>query len=188
MPTLTDVTGTILPIEPVCLFSVSKDLEGTAGEPSGDVDECRECVTLDTRQSLVLRVRRREECDDESFNLDGTITIKSLRHLYAGGNGQARGAHSGTVVWGGPSIRASGRVNGVTNAGTHRVRPLDDCERCDAPVMQGLLVARIRTGPGAPPGSVVVAAYKLRIDPQERGFYGGVQGTLEGALMVDCDF
>jgi len=76
----------------------------------------------------------------------------------------------------------------MTNQGTHREPPLDGCQRCDE---RGMLEGRLcgtllRPADPQMAGAQVVASYRMRFDPNERGGEGAVTGTVEGLVVRSC--
>jgi hypothetical protein len=174
----------------VCVFPLSKDLEGELNLIHSDRESCRtlDCNTLETQHHLKLAASR-HECDSEAAGLlDGTLASGDLVHKFADADGNRRGVHEGTFRWSGSGARAVGTLRGVTNAGTHRAPAFDECQRCDNPgVMEGLMVGTIRRAHDRRlVGCTIQAAYRLRFDPSSEGGSGAVRGTLEGAIVCDC--
>jgi hypothetical protein len=174
----------------VCLYPLSKDLEGELRLIESEKETCRErdCTTLETVHQLELRVAR-HECDSEvGALLDGTLHSGDLVHKFEGGDGKRRGIHEGSFRWRGVGAVAIGTMRGVTNAGTHRQPAFNDCQRCDNPgVMEGLLLGTIRRARDRRLiGCGVQASYRLRFEPSSDGGSGAIAGTLEGALVCDC--
>jgi hypothetical protein len=174
----------------VCLSSLSKNLEGELRLLESEKERCREprCTTLETVHQIELRVSR-HDCDSEAGALlDGTLHSGDLVHKFEAGDGNRRGIHDGSFRWKGVGALATGTLQGVTNAGTHRQPAFDDCQRCDNPgVMEGLLLGTIRRARDPRLiGCGLQSAYRLRFDPSTEGGSGAVAGTLEGALVCDC--
>jgi hypothetical protein len=174
----------------VCLYSLSKDLEGELRLVESEQERCpeRDCTTLETLHQIELRASRHDCDSDTGALLDGTLHSGDLVHKFEGGDGNRRGIHEGSFRWRGAGALADGTLRGVTNAGTHRRPAFDDCQRCDNPgVMEGLLVGTIRRARDRRlVGCVLQAAYRLRFDPSSQGGSGAVTGTLEGAVVCDC--
>lgn len=174
----------------VCVFPLSKDLEGGLELVHADPEGCRSlrCKTLETEHHLKLGVSR-HDCDSEpAAVLDGTLASGDLAHKFADADGTRRGVHEATFRWRGAQLLVTGTMRGVTNAGTHRAPAFDECQRCEDPgVMEGLLVGKIRRAPDRRLiGCTVQAAYRLRFDASPEGGSSGVRGTLEGATVCDC--
>jgi hypothetical protein len=174
----------------VCLYSLSKNLEGELRLLESEQERCREreCTTLETLHHVVLRATRHDCDSDIGALLDGTLHSGDLVHKFEGGDGNRRGIHEGSFRWKGAGVLAEGTLRGVTNAGTHRRPAFDDCQRCDNPgVMEGLLLGTIRRARDRRLlGCGLQAAYRLRFDPSSQGGSGAVSGTLEGAIVCDC--
>jgi hypothetical protein len=174
----------------VCLYSLSKDLEGELRLIESEKELCRErdCTTLETLHQIVLRVSRHDCDSDAGALLDGTLHSGDLVHKFEGGDGNRRGIHEGSFRWRGVGALATGTLRGITNAGTHRKPAFDDCQRCHDPgVMEGLLLGTIRRARDRRLiGCGLQAAYRLRFEPSSEGPSGALAGTLEGALVCDC--
>ncbi len=174
----------------VCLYSLSKDLEGELRLIESEKERCRkrDCTTLETLHQIELRASRHDCDSDVGALLDGVIHSGDLVHKFEGGDGLRRGVHEGSFRWKGVGALATGTLRGVTNAGTHRRPAFDDCQRCDNPgVMEGLMLGTIpRARDRGLIGCGVQAAYRLRFDPSSEGGSGAVAGTLEGAVICDC--
>lgn len=175
----------------VCLTALSKDLKGELRLLESEREKCRklDCVTLEALHQLQLEVHS-HDCDSRAGKrLDGRLNVPQLVHKFRDGDGNNRGVHEGRFRWRAPDLLATGRMTGVTNVGTHRRPAFDDCQSCkDRGVMEGMLLGRIvKTKYDRLLGCEVRAAYRLRFDPSESGGSGGVVGTLEGAIVCDCD-
>jgi hypothetical protein len=176
----------------VCLSELSKNLEGSLRPVEAEREKCRQlrCVTLETIHQLGLRVSG-HACDSPLGKLfDGQLTFLQLVHKYKDGDGERRGVHEGPFRWRSRAgVLATGTLQGITNAGTHRAPAFDDCQRCDERgVMEGMLLGTIiRAEDPQLVGCEVRAAYRLRFEPsRDEGGSGGVRGTLEGAIVCDC--
>ena len=173
---------------PVCLSSVSKDVEGEVGDPENERRGCRdpECVTLTGLQTLRLKVGTHQDCD-RVLELDGEIEVRDLVQVFDG-DGTGRGFHSGSFRWESSVGLIFGQLSGITNAGTHRAPAFQECQRCADPVMEGQLcgtVCRAREPRFA--DCMVFGAYRLRIEPSPEGLKRqGVRGTFEGVLVCPC--
>jgi hypothetical protein len=184
----------LIEYQPMCLYSVSKDfVEGKLSLVESETEQCerRGCTTLKTRHELSLEVRSsREECDsDQGHALDGRLESTDLASAFIDGNGTNRGFHGATFLWREPQsgLYITGRLSGITNAGVHRARVFEDCQRCHEPgVMQGRLCGLIRRGPRDLRGCNVIGIYLLRFEADERGGQGGVEGTFEGVIVCPC--
>jgi hypothetical protein len=173
---------------PVCLSSVSKNVEGELGDPENERRECGDpgCVTLTSVQSLVLKLITHQDCD-RVVELDGTIEVRDLVHVFDN-DGTGRGVHSGSCRWESSVGLIFGDLSGITNAGTHRAPAFQECQRCWDPIMEGQLrgtVCRARDPRFA--GCQVFGAYRLRIEPSPEGLQRqSVRGTVEGVLASPC--
>jgi hypothetical protein len=175
----------------VCLFPVSKDLQGELHPVEAEVEECRarRCRTLKTVHVLKLNAAR-GPCDSEELAalLDGVFTVTNLTTAFLNGDGALRGVHGGTFRWKGGGARVSGSLSGLTNAGTHRGPVFDECQPCDAPgYMEGRLCGRIdRRSDRRLAGCDLVGTYRLRFEPSREGGAGQIEGTLEAAVICRC--
>jgi hypothetical protein len=174
----------------VCLSDLSKNLKGELRLVESEREVCRklDCKTLEAVHQLELEVSS-HDCDSRAGQLlDGRLGSVQLVHKFKDGDGNNRGVHEGPFRWRAPDILAIGRMTGVTNVGTHRRPVFDDCQRCDERgVMEGMLLGSIvRAKNKRLLGCELRAAYRLRFDPSQDGGSGGVQGTLEGAIVCDC--
>ena len=174
----------------VCLSELSKDLEGELRPVEAVRETCDQlhCVTLETVHQLDLKVFA-HVCDSETGKqLDGQLTSGQLVHKYKDGDGNRRGVHEGPFRWRSADVFATGTLQGITNAGTHRPPAFDECQRCDdRGIMEGMLRGRImRARDRRLVGCELRAAYRLRFDPSSEGGSGGVRGTLEGAIVCNC--
>lgn len=174
----------------LCLNNVSKDVRGELVLNVSDLEKCAEpeCLTLKTVHRLKVEVQR-YECDSHLGSLlDGTLVVERLVSAFER-DGLQRGVHAGDFEWstGGGLIR--GRMSGITNAGTHREPVFKACERCHQPgVLTGRLCGEVvdAAGGGELRECKVVAIYKIRFDPTEKGGEGDVYGTLEGMVICPC--
>jgi hypothetical protein len=175
----------------VCLFPVSKDLEGELRPLEAEIEECRarRCRTLKTVHLLELNARR-GPCESEELAalLDGVLNVRDLTTAFLDGDGTLRGVHGGTFRWRGGGARASGSFSGLTNAGTHRGPIFDECQPCDAPgYMEGRLCGRIdRRSDRRFAGCELLGTYRLRFEPSREGGAGRIEGTLEVAVICPC--
>jgi hypothetical protein len=179
--------------ELMCLYAVSKDLEGKLALDESEVEKCdeRDCATLKTRHVLQLEVKSSgEQCDSrEGIALDGQLTARDLASAFIDGSGDNRGFHGARFVWRDPSsgLYITGTLSGVTNAGVHREPHFKECQRCDEHgAMEGRLCGQIRRGPRELRGCNVIGVYLLRFDPSRQGGQGAVQGTFEGVIVCPC--
>ena len=118
--------------------------------------------------------------------LDGTLGAKLSTAFDT--DGLHQGFHSGEFVWTGQAgLTVKGRMSGITNTGTHR-KPIKDCQTCrDRGIMEGKLCGEvIEAGHPKLKGCQVIAAYRIKFDPSEKGGEGGVVGTIEGVIVCFC--
>ena len=174
----------------VCLFEISKDVEGRLSHPEGQQHLCPEddCRTLATDQDLELELRS-HDCDSEVGRLfDGRLRSVDLATVYVDGDGNRRGVHTATFSWRSQAGLVQGTLSGLTNEGTHRPPAFDECQKCgDTGVMEGRLCGRlVRTPEPRLLDAEVVAAYRLRCEVSGEGVLGGVRGTLEGLVVRTC--
>lgn len=186
----------------VCLDEVSKDVEGELGPRREEKQECQEprCETLKTAERLLLQVTTHDPCDSDlsATLLDGRFRasppLGGLVSAFVDGSDEQRGLHAARFEWVG--IDASGqrqalvrgRMAGITNAGTHRADPFDDCQECYAPgFMEGRLCGRfVRAREERLVGCWVTAVYKFRFEPVSDADVRDVQGTIEGLIVCPC--
>lgn len=175
-----------------CVHNLSKDAHGNLELINSEPQKCAKpgCLTLKTLHRFKVELRR-HDCDSpDGALLDGTLVVERLVTAFER-DGLHRGVHAGDFQWfvdAGGLI--SGRISGITNAGTHREPIFKPCERCD---QRGVLIGRLCGEiEQAPPGAdylqraKIVATYKVSFDPSEDGGQGGVRGTLEGVVVVPC--
>jgi hypothetical protein len=191
MPTqCLDDPATILQKE-WCLSALSKDLTGDLKLGDSKAHQCHTppCKTLKTVHVLKLKVVGHAPCDSAPAKaLDGALTVDRLVTVFDQ-DGQHRGFHAGDFTWSGAGgLQVTGRMSGVTNAGTHRLPAFKDCQKCDdRGVMEGRICGQI-VSPNNPPlnGCQVMAAYRIRFDTSATGGTGAVSGTLEGVIICSC--
>lgn len=172
-----------------CLDDLSKDLKGELTLVSSFTTTCEKerCETLHLRQTLTLEVAP-HECDSDLGSLfNGVLRTKDLTTLYADGSPDRRGIHTATFSWAGAGVLVRGRLQGMTNVGTHREPFFEPVQRCkEFLVMEGRLCGYVSRSkdPRIPARSPVIAAYRFRLlDKPEAG---GICGTLEGSLVRFC--
>jgi hypothetical protein len=175
----------------VCLFELSKDVEGALSQPEGQHHVCPEddCRSLTTDQDLDLALRS-HDCDTEFGRLfDGQLRSLDLATVYVDGDGSRRGMHTATFSWRSRAGLVQGTLSGLTNEGTHRAPAFGECQKCsEVGVMEGRLCGRlIRAAEPRLTGAEVVAAYRLRFDASSSGALGGVRGTIEGLIVRSCE-
>jgi hypothetical protein len=171
----------------VCVKPISKDLRGGLDLADSDIETCKklDCETLEAINRFRFEVGG-HDCDSEIGRLLDGILIGSMVHKFTEANGERRGVHEGVWRLRG-AVRASGRLTGVTNAGTHREPAFDACQKCDSPgVMEGMMTGRITSGTSQFVGCEIRCAYRIRFDPSEKGPDGDAQGVLEGGLVCTC--
>ena len=174
----------------LCLFAVSKDLEGDICLVERERETCRrhECTTLKTYHLVRTRLSS-HRCDSEPARLlDGELTIRNLVHAFADAEPDGRAIHTGDFRWLGEGLLVSGHIAGITNAGTHRAKPFDECQKCSAPgFLEGRLCGTIVKAPDRRlRGCSVVASYRWLVEPREPVLEGRLRGTLEGAIVCPC--
>jgi hypothetical protein len=129
------------------------------------------------------------DCDSELGKLfDGRLRSKDFTTAYVAGSGERRGTHTASYAWTSSAGLVRGRLQGMTNEGTHREPPFKGCQRCDdRGVMEGRLTGKV-TQASDPRlvGAQVVAAYRMNFDPSEDGGEGAVTGTVEGLVVRPC--
>jgi len=186
-----DDPATILQKE-FCLSPLSKDLvSGTLQLTDSKAHQCQKpvCKTLKTVHHLTVKVTAHAPCDSHAGALlDGLLEVARLVTVFDQDGGH-RGFHAGDFVWkGAGSTQVTGRMSGITNAGTHRAPAFSDCQKCDDKgVMEGRLCGQITsTSTPAINGCQVVAAYRIKFDPGSTGGQGAFRGTLEGVIICPC--
>jgi hypothetical protein len=177
----------------VCLGSVSKNLEGELQLVHGQREQCvdRECITLKTQQTLVLKATGNPPCDQVKL-LDGAIRVADLATAYENGDGRQRGLHGGDFRWlGQGGLLAVGTLSGMTNVGILRepvFKPA--CEHCNQPgVMEGRLCGVIQRAPDQQRrliGCQLFGVYRFLFDPGGEGGHGAIRGTFEGVVVCAC--
>ena len=172
--------------ERICMWAVSKDLKGEFVVVDQEEQKCRRpgCVTLKAHLKFKVQVTPHRPCDAvASRAFDGTIGGELLfAHIE---NGYGRGYHLGRFDWTGATSRLTGRMSGVTNAGTHR-SPAAPCEPCDRRGhMEGRLDAVVVEGDHK--GCRVLATYVIDYDTSHEVQDTAIIGTLEGVLIRPCE-
>ncbi len=174
----------------VCLYTVSKDVEGDLETLDARQEECPAsgCFTVKVVQRLLLKVGTRAPCDStEALALSGELEVLDLVAAFAGADASGRGLHTGRFVWSGTSVVASGRWSGVVNAGTHRKPAFRGCQRCHEPgVLEGRLWGVVETKGSSLTGCGVMASYRITFQPSEAGGTGPLAGSVEGLLVCPC--
>jgi len=185
-----DDPGTILQKD-WCVSPVSKDLTGALKLTDSKPHQCHipACKTLKTVHLLKLRVAAHAPCDSAAAKvLDGEMVIERLVTVFDQ-DGSHRGYHAGDFTWtGAAGLHVTGRISGITNAGSHRAPAFTACQKCDDKgVMEGRLCGQIvSTADAALNGCQVTADYRIKFDPSTTGGQGDVRGTLEGIILCAC--
>jgi hypothetical protein len=174
----------------VCINPLSKNLKGTLTllERKEELCTVPPCKTLKTIHRLKVEARVNTPCDSRvARSFSGTIVVEKLITAFDQG-GSHRGVHAGDFVLVAPSLKATGRISGLTNQGTHRLPAFTDCQKCDARgVMEGRLCGQVvESQDPALKGSQIVAAYRIKFDPSVTGGSGAIVGVLEGVIAVRC--
>lgn len=172
-----------------CVTHVSKDLKGKLDLTNMKDHQCKEpkCKTRRVSHTLNVDVVRTKCDSDPSKFLDGSLAVKLSTAFDT--DGMHRGFHSGDFVWTGVGgLTITGRMSGITNTGTHR-RPIQDCQKCnDVGILEGRLCGEvIKPGDSKLKGCQVMAAYRLKFDPSEKGGSGAVVGTIDGVIVCFCN-
>lgn len=174
----------------VCLYPLSKNVEGDLEQVGARTDECPAagCLTLKAAQRLYLKVGTNEPCDStEALALSGDMEVLDVVAAFANADGWARGLHTGRFRWTGAGALATGRWSGVINAGTHRKPAFRGCQECHQPgVLEGRLWGVVEAGDPLLNGAAVVASYRITFQPSESGGTGPLTGSLEGLLVALC--
>jgi hypothetical protein len=171
-----------------CVTHVSKDVKGDLGLTSMKDQKCKDPVCQTRRVAHTLKVDVvRTRCDSgQSKFLDGSLTAKLSTAFDT--DGMHRGFHSGDFTWSGVGgLKITGRMSGITNTGTHR-RPIKDCQKCnDTGILEGRLCGEVvQPGDSKLKGCQVMAAYRIKFDPTEKGGSGAVVGTIDGVIVCFC--
>lgn len=171
-----------------CVTHVSKNLEGKLVLTSMKDQKCKEpkCQTRRVAHALKVIVTRTRCDSDPGKFLDGDLTVKLSTAFDT--DGMHRGFHSGDFSWTGVGgLLITGRMSGITNTGTHR-RPIKDCQKCnDVGILEGRLCGEIiKGGDSKLKGCQVMAAYRIKFDPSEKGGSGAVVGTIDGVIVCFC--
>jgi hypothetical protein len=174
----------------MCVNPLSKDTSGKLTLNVSERNQCKEpqCVTLKTVHQLKLKAKAHKPCDSKiARSLNGEIVIERLVTAFDQ-DGNHRGFHAGDFVWTGAGVQATGRMSGITNAGTHREPAFKPCQKCDEPgVMEGRLCGQIvESQDPALKGCQIVAVYRIKFDPSEKGGQGAVRGVIEGVIVCPC--
>ena len=171
-----------------CVTQTSKDLKGELKLSNSKGQKCKEpeCKTVRAKHALKVIVSKTICDSDPGHFLDGTLGATLSTAFDTDGN--HRGFHSGDFTWTGVGgLTITGRMSGITNSGTHR-KPIKDCQTCrDRGIMEGKLCGEIiKPGDTKMKGCQVIAAYRIKFDPSEKGGSGAVVGTIEGVIVCFC--
>jgi len=167
-----------------CLKPVSKDVKGELKVRRQKTYKCKKprCATLKVGYRLALKVTSHPPCD-KFRRLDGRL--RAALRVATQNDGHGRGFHVGRFRWDSPAGTVIGQMRGITNAGTHRRPPLDDCEPCNIRGhKEGQLIGRFVDGRYK--GCRVHASYVLNYDPGQAGQNTGAWGTIEGVTICKC--
>ncbi len=169
------------------MFPVSKDLKGGFGLTDIEKQECKspQCITVKSRLNFKLEATSHKPCDSTKARsldrvLSGILVFTNIDDV------KQRGYHIGTFKWDTSASQLTGRLSGVTNAGTHREPYIKCDEKCYAPGhMEGRLDAVVVGGEHK--GCRLLAAYMIDFGRFEKpGDNPGAKGTLEGVLICAC--
>jgi hypothetical protein len=178
----------------MCLFGISKNLEGRLTLVDAEREECGEppCLTLKLIHFAEMRATSYRLCDtpdDQGGLFDGTLKLYDLTHALMDGNPEGRGFHGASFRLSGPSGTIDGTFSGMTNANTYRAPHFngEEGERCHVPnVMEGRFCGTVqRARQDHLVGAQVIGTYRLRarrdlLNPET------IEGTLEGVVVVTC--
>ncbi|MGI9436116.1 MAG: hypothetical protein ACR2Q4_15025 [Geminicoccaceae bacterium] len=172
--------------EPVCMKPISKNLRGEFDVVERRRQECDEpeCVTRKAKVRFRTSVKPHQPCDSRpsqalNGDIEGELVFSYIR------NGLRRGCHVGHFRWDGVDSEAVGRMEGMTNIGTHR-RPVAHCENCHEPGhMEGCMDAVIVKGKHK--GCRIKATYLINFDPAPRIQDTAFVGTIEAVLICECE-
>jgi len=174
----------------MCVHSVSKSYKATIKLLEKAEQKCEEpkCITLKTIHVMKIGLVSNAPCDSKLGKLlNGTIMVEKLVSAYDQ-DGLHRGFHAGDFTWKSANFIATGRMSGVTNAGTHRSNVFNDCQPCDARgFMEGRICGQItETNKEELKGCQIVGTYRIRFRQTPTGGSGGGQGTIEAVLVCPC--
>jgi hypothetical protein len=184
-----DDPSTILK-QKMCLHAVSKDFKATIKLLERTEQKCKEpeCATLKTVHTMKLSPSSHEPCDSKFGKLlSGRILVEKLVSAFDV-DGTHRGFHAGDFTWKGTNFVATGRMSGVTNAGTHRAPIFNNCQKCEARgFMEGRICGEVvETNKPELKGCQIVGTYRIRYAPSATGGSGSGQGTIEAVLICPC--
>ena len=174
----------------MCLNPVSKNMKGVLKLSGNEEQKCEkpECRTLKTVHVLKMETSSHKPCESKpGALLNGTIVVERLVTAFDQ-DGNHRGFHAGDFEWSGSGFRASGRLSGMTNVGTHRKPVFTDCQPCDARgVMEGRICGQV-TEAKIPElnGCQIFGSYRIKYDSSTTGGSGAVQGVIEAVLICSC--
>jgi len=174
----------------VCINPLSKNLKGTLTPVEKKAESCAvpPCKTLKTIHRLKVEARINTPCDSRvARSFSGTIVVEKFITAFDD-DGSRRGVHAGDFELIAPSLRAKGRISGLTNQGTHRLPVFTDCQKCnDRGVMEGRLCGQVvESQDPALKGCQIVATYRIKFDPSVTGGSGAITGVLEGVVVCRC--
>jgi hypothetical protein len=168
--------------ERVCMWEISKDLEGKFSVSNQEEQVCGAppCRTIKAIVKFDIDARPHSPCDTgPSGAFDGHFEGEILFAYKQ--SGSDRGYHCGKFEWYGSASRLVGQMSGVTSAGTHR-----GCEPCDRRGhMEGRLDAVVIDGEHK--DCRVLATYVINFDTTSSGAQDtAVEGALEGVTICPC--
>lgn len=177
----------------MCVHAVSKNFKASTRVLESMEQKCQkpQCVTLKTLHVMKLELTSNPPCDSKFGKLlNGTLTVEKLATAFDQ-DGTGRAFHAGDFVWKGTNFVATGRMSGVTNAGTHRKPVFKDCQPCDARgFMEGRICGQIiETNKEELKGCQIIGTYRISFPPSPTAPKGGVgdgQGTIEAVLVCSC--
>jgi hypothetical protein len=171
----------------VCLNAISKDYKGSMKLLERAEEKCStpECVTFKTIHTLVIKSVSHAPCESKIGKLlRGPLTVEKLVTVFDK-DIKGRGFHAGDFVWEGAGFRASGRISGMTNVGTHRANVFTGCQKCHAPgFMEGRICGQIEAKMPELNGCQIFGVYRLKVN--NLGGNSGLQGVIEGVVICPC--
>jgi hypothetical protein len=172
----------------VCVSPISKNMDGGLDLVESEPEKCEklECETLEAVHRFKFEIGG-HDCDGEIGRLLDGALYGTMSHKFTKGDGTLRGVHEGIWRLRTGALVASGRLSGVTNAGTHREPVFDACQKCEDPgVMEGMMIGKVLRGTSRLVGCEIRCAYRIRYEADEKGGSGDARGTLEGGLVCFC--
>ena len=177
---------------PFCMNAVSKNADGKLLQFEVTTVQCPPagCPTLRTVHQLEVVTQSNPPCDSPlAQNLDGIWVVKELATAFDG-DGKGRGVHVGKFEWNanGGIAQVLGRVEGITNAGTHRAPVFQNCQPCDAEgYMEGYFCGQVvDTTISQLKYCFVQGTYRFQFDASQEAQSTNIRGTLEAALVCPC--